>query len=113
MTSPIRLIVTDLDGTLWESPKLLPSRTLAALDRLARQGVTVLVATARRAGVTRQLLRMHGLTLPAVLLDGALLRTASWDVLHAESFDSASAASILGSTRLSVVDGLGFCELGR
>lgn len=72
MASGISLVVTDLDGTLWDADERVHDRTLAALKDLDRLRLPVLVATGRRLRSAAASLRSHGLDLPAVLLDGAL-----------------------------------------
>ena len=68
----IRLLTTDLDGTLW-GPDFVPApEHIAAVDEPARQDVIVLAATSRRPRLTKQRLADHGLALPAVLIDGAV-----------------------------------------
>lgn len=74
MTRAISLVVTDLDGTLWDSDEQVHDRTLAALAELADRQVPVLVATGRRLRSAQPALARHRLALPAVLLDGAMGR---------------------------------------
>ena len=50
----------------------VPATHVRAIDELARRGVAVLAATSRRARVVRPCLEQAGLSLPAVLVDGAL-----------------------------------------
>jgi len=68
----IRLVATDLDGTLWGPDMVVPELHCQAIGELARRGVAVLVARSRRARVVRPRLESVGLSLPAVLLDGAV-----------------------------------------
>lgn len=68
----MRLVVTDLDGTLWGPDMVVPGRHARAIRELARRGVTVLAATSRRARAVRPAFEQAGLALPAVLVDGAL-----------------------------------------
>jgi hydroxymethylpyrimidine pyrophosphatase-like HAD family hydrolase len=99
--SPLRieLVVTDLDGTLWGLDRIVHPRTLAAIEQLERWGVPVLAATARRSGAARRMLTGNGLELPAVLLDGALVRDRSWTPIHADSFAPAVATEVLAVFR--------------
>ncbi|MFD6242144.1 Cof-type HAD-IIB family hydrolase [Streptomyces diastaticus] len=48
-SAPIRLIATDLDGTLLRDDKTISPRTSAALDAAARAGIHVLFVTGRPA----------------------------------------------------------------
>lgn len=92
---PIELVVTDLDGTLWGVAHAVHPRTRHAIDELARRDVGLLAATARRPGGARRLLAANDLRLPAVLLDGALARDTDWTTIHADWFDSTTAAAVL------------------
>ena len=91
----IELVVTDLDGTLWGVDRVVHPRALAALDQLDRWGIPVLAATARRSGPVRLLLGRNGLRLPAVLLDGAVVRDGAWNVIHSDAFERSAAVAIL------------------
>lgn len=95
MSAPVELVVTDLDGTLWGLDRVVHPRALAALDELTRRGIAVAAATARRSGPVRRLLAGNGISVPAVLLDGALVRDRSWTRVHAEAFAPTTAAAIL------------------
>ena len=47
MTRPIRLIATDLDGTLLHTDRSVSARTRAALDAARAAGILVVPVTAR------------------------------------------------------------------
>jgi Cof subfamily protein (haloacid dehalogenase superfamily) len=66
------LVVTDLDGTLWDTTMVCHPRTLEAVHALDQAGVGLLVATGRRAESARTSLEHNGLVLPSVLLNGSL-----------------------------------------
>lgn len=94
----IDLVVTDLDGTLWELPESTPEVTVRAVDTLAERGVPLLVATGRRRASTQRPLAQLGLTPPAVMLNGALgVDLASGDRFHLGGFSSQQAATVLAS----------------
>jgi HAD superfamily hydrolase (TIGR01484 family) len=99
VTGRIELVVTDLDGTLWGADHVVHPRTRLAVEELTRRDVGLLAATARRAGGARRLLAVNGLTLPAVLLDGALVRDAGGRTIHADRFNPATAAAVLARFR--------------
>lgn len=69
--SQIDLVVTDLDGTLWDRDLEVHPRTRAALDTLAAEGIAVLAATGRRKLSTLRGFAESGLTFPAVTVNGA------------------------------------------
>ena len=94
---PVQLVVTDLDGTLWDRDGRIEPATLEALGALGERGIRVLAATARRRRSTAEHFDAYGLTLPMVLLDGSLgwdPSSASW--FHRRSFDPGDAGFVLG-----------------
>lgn len=92
----IELVVTDLDGTLWDVAPDVPERTRRALDRLDDDGVPVLVATGRRVASTKGPLGELGFAPPAVVLNGALgLDLATGDRFHQGGFTARDAAIVL------------------
>jgi HAD superfamily hydrolase (TIGR01484 family) len=96
MAPGVSLIVTDLDGTLWEDETAVAARTLAALAHLADCDVPVLVATGRRVRSTRTPLAAFGWTPPAVVLNGSLgLDLGSGDRFHQAGFTPADAQVVL------------------
>ncbi|MBK5223798.1 MAG: HAD family phosphatase [Acidimicrobiia bacterium] len=69
----IDLVVTDLDGTLWERQNELHPATVAAIAELDRRGYPLLVATGRRLASARAPLARLGLRPPVVVLNGAMV----------------------------------------
>jgi hydroxymethylpyrimidine pyrophosphatase-like HAD family hydrolase len=67
----IELVVTDLDGTLWDGDQRVHVRTVEAMDELARRGVALLAATGRRRRSAAAGYRRAGFELPTVLLNGS------------------------------------------
>lgn len=95
----IDLVVTDLDGTLWDSSDTAPlhPRTAAAIEELERRGVGLLVATGRRLASARAPLARFGLTPPAVVLNGAMVVDLATDErLHRRGFTPEQATDVLG-----------------
>ena len=94
----IDLVVTDLDGTLWNSSTdvALHPRTTAALAELERRGVGLLVATGRRLASTRDALAKHDMAPPSVVLNGALtVDLATGERIHRQAFRPDDAAEVL------------------
>ncbi|MDD9945637.1 MAG: HAD family hydrolase [Myxococcales bacterium] len=92
----IDLVVTDLDGTLWDAQPSLHPRTRRALDELAERGTPLLVATGRRVHSARSALAGVGLQPPAVMLNGAIgLDLATGDRFHRQVFAREEASVIL------------------
>ncbi|MGH8929739.1 MAG: HAD family hydrolase [Egibacteraceae bacterium] len=94
----IDLVVTDLDGTLWDGGERIHQRTLAALSELANRRLPLLVATGRRPRSASVGLARNGLAPPAVLLDGALGRDLDdGRVFHEHGFPSSDAETVLAA----------------
>jgi hydroxymethylpyrimidine pyrophosphatase-like HAD family hydrolase len=95
------LLVTDLDGTLWDATMKLHPGAREALDALTAIGVTVLAATARRPASAHGVMSANGLLLPAVLHDGALGRDfTTGETFHLVSFEPPTAAAVLEALQL-------------
>ncbi len=99
----IALVVTDLDGTLWDARGQVHPDTLQALRVLAAGQIPVLAATGRRAGSAWPLMESNGIALPSVLLDGALGREfGATTAFHRRSFTADGASEVL-----SILEDLG------
>jgi hydroxymethylpyrimidine pyrophosphatase-like HAD family hydrolase len=93
---PISLVVTDLDGTLWDRDGRIHNLTLDALHELDRRGLPVLAATARRPASARRVMDANNVLLPVVLFDGSLGKDfATGATFHREVFEPAHAAAVL------------------
>ncbi len=98
--SPVSLVVTDLDGTLWHTDDHIHVDVVAALAALADRGVPLLVATGRRVTSTRLPLARIGAAPPAVVLNGALgVDLATGERFHRAPFPPGEAAAVLAAFR--------------
>ena len=70
---PIKLLASDLDGTLVSNLQHIPTRTRTAIQAAVDQGVQVTIATGREWRVTQKFTQMLGLTTPAICYQGALI----------------------------------------
>ncbi len=68
----IELVVTDLDGTLWDGTGRIHPRTIGALEILAEARLPVLAATGRSARSAWAVMEANRIALPGVFLDGAI-----------------------------------------
>ena len=94
---PIDLVVTDLDGTLWDGTGRIHPRTSEALARLAAASVPVLAATGRGARSAWPVMEANQIALPGVFLDGAVgLEFASRTPVFRHAFSPELAAEVLG-----------------
>lgn len=72
----IKLLISDLDGTLLGADSRITHQTADTLNRAHRAGIRLLVATGRAWGTAAPLLRQAGVECDFVLLNGAEYRTA-------------------------------------
>jgi hypothetical protein len=92
----VDLVVTDLDGTLWDRDGTIPPTTRKAIAELSRRGIPLVAATARRSWSAAYHFSRAGLDLPAVLLNGAIGRDIDGHgVFHRRSFGASDAAAVL------------------
>lgn len=68
---PIRLIVTDIDGTLLNPSGIITERSRQAIRAAHDQGITVAIATGRFPENAYLLLEEYGLRLPIIGINGA------------------------------------------
>jgi len=95
-TVTIELVVTDLDGTLWETPSTIHPTTVPAVRELERRGVPLMVATGRRLASTRDPLADLGLAPPVVVLNGALaVDLGTGERIHRHGFTAERARQVL------------------
>jgi Cof subfamily protein (haloacid dehalogenase superfamily) len=99
----VRLVCTDLDGTLLDSAGAIRERTLSTLAEAGRAGVAVVGVTGRPPRDTLDLARRYGLTGPIVCGNGAVtVDVASGRLLHCQGFGPGDAAGILRAARDAV-----------
>jgi Cof subfamily protein (haloacid dehalogenase superfamily) len=92
----IELVVTDLDGTLWETPGTIHPTTVPAVHELERRGIPLMVATGRRLASTREPLAKLGLAPPVVVLNGALaVDLDTGERIHRHGFTTERARQVL------------------
>jgi hydroxymethylpyrimidine pyrophosphatase-like HAD family hydrolase len=69
----MELFVSDLDGTLLNSQKMLSEQTISLLNQLLHQGIQFTVATARSFESAQAILAPLHLSLPMVLFNGVFI----------------------------------------
>jgi Cof subfamily protein (haloacid dehalogenase superfamily) len=69
----IKLLATDLDGTLVADLHTIPPRTQAAIKAAMARGVRVVIATGREYEITHKFSNALGLTTPIICYQGALI----------------------------------------
>lgn len=69
----MELFVTDLDGTLINSNRQVPKKSIEIINNLIEKGVNFTVATARTPATAVEILRDLNLKLPVALMNGVLI----------------------------------------
>jgi Cof subfamily protein (haloacid dehalogenase superfamily) len=94
----IRLIASDLDGTLLNKEWKISSRNVQAVRQAVTRGVKVTLATGRMAAATRGYARELGLDVPLITYHGALIEQAlSGEILYRKVVPVELAAEIVES----------------
>lgn len=78
---PIRLIVLDIDGTLFNSARVIPEENIRAIQEAQKKGVTVAIATGRFAENAYLILQKHGLSCPILGMNASKIIDKNRNVL--------------------------------
>jgi len=102
MHPPLRLVAIDMDGTLLPtSSRAISLRNMLALRAAQEAGVTVVIATGRRAAYTVPLLQGLGLRAdtPLITSNGAVLCTLGGETISRSHMNARVARSLCGLLR--------------
>ncbi len=102
MHPPVRLAAIDMDGTLLPTfAQAISPRNARALKAAQEAGITVAIATGRRAAYTMPLLEGHGLRAdtPLITSNGAVIRTLGGECLERRQLESRVARGLCGLLR--------------
>lgn len=92
----IRMIVTDLDGTLLAGKSILPEENIRALRRAMDAGVKVVLASGRMLEATLPIAEAIGVNAPMSLFNGAMTYDrATGKVLRAHTIDRETGLRVL------------------
>lgn len=100
----IRLLVSDIDGTLINRDKQLTPATLAAVRRLREAGVLICLASSRSIRGMRRYLDPLDLGTPAAGLNGGEIVASDASILELCSLDRDDAAAVLDTLREAQVE---------
>lgn len=117
MTSPVRLLVSDIDSTLvWRG--MLPPANTTALNRIRQQGVQVVLATVRKFSSAKEISNLLGFACPLICEGGATTYDVDGTCVAATAIDStvmrqiASIADTAGIPLLLTSHGVNFATAG-
>ncbi|SEE80483.1 HAD family hydrolase [Ruania alba] len=110
---PVRLIATDLDGTLLDADLAVSARTRAALDAAREAGIEVVPVTARQPIGLAQIADMAGFTGWALCGNGARAYHLSTGETLFEAYLSVAAQTALAEALLEVAPGSLFVSVRR
>lgn len=79
---PIRLVVSDIDGTLVNHAKVLTPRARAAIAALGERGIGFTVTTARPPVGLRPIFELLGLAVPAAAINGGAVVDADLRIIE-------------------------------
>jgi Cof subfamily protein (haloacid dehalogenase superfamily) len=92
----IRLLATDLDGTLINKNQLIPPRTRAVLRQVVEQGVYVAIATGRGYLPARQYWQELGLNAPIICYQGLrVYMPETGDIIYQRNFQESQIRRII------------------
>jgi Cof subfamily protein (haloacid dehalogenase superfamily) len=82
VTSPIRLLAADIDGTLLNPEFRISDADLAALRRAHREGTEIVLVTGRRHAFARPIAELLGFDLWIISSNGAITRSLQGETFH-------------------------------
>lgn len=91
----IKLIATDLDGTLLDSSGKIPEKNREALARAIERGVAATIATGRMFGSASKFAAQIGVSVPMICYNGAMVRHPNGETLYHHKLDMDIALEIL------------------
>ena len=91
----IKLLVSDMDGTLLNEKHKISSRTVRALRCAMAAGIRMVAATGRAWSSASPLLEEAGVFCDAILLNGAEFRRSDGNIIFRESMETGTARAIL------------------
>lgn len=95
VTSPIRLIAIDIDGTLLNSEFKIPAANIAALRQAQQAGVEIVLVTGRRHTFALPIAEMLGFDMWLITSNGAVTKSMKGELFHRDLFPAATARKLI------------------
>jgi Cof subfamily protein (haloacid dehalogenase superfamily) len=97
--APIRLLATDIDGTLLNSEFRISDADLAALHRVHNDGVEIVLVTGRRHTFALPIARLLGFDLWIISSNGAITRSLAGETFHRDMLPAATCRKLCAAMR--------------
>lgn len=91
----IKMIVSDLDGTMLNSAYRIPEANKVAVKKAMEAGVLVTLATGRMYSSARVYADELGLSAPIITYNGAVVKTAAGELVSGEFMDEETVRKVL------------------
>jgi Cof subfamily protein (haloacid dehalogenase superfamily) len=95
VTSPIRVVAVDIDGTLTDPQFHVSERNLAALRAAHAAGMQIVLATGRRHDYAMPIARELGVPTLLVSSNGALVRSSEGETIFADWLPASTARKLI------------------
>lgn len=95
----IKLVVTDLDGTLLDRSHVVSADNISAVRAAVRAGVTVTIATGRMYASALPYARELGVDVPIITYNGAMIKSVAGEVLFERCIEPAVVGEIFDFCR--------------
>jgi Cof subfamily protein (haloacid dehalogenase superfamily) len=105
---PIRLIATDIDGTLLNNRHELSPRNEQALRQAMKQGIQVVLATGKTFYSAQAIVKQLELTTPGVYVQGLVICGPDGEVLHSQTLPAEAAAQLVQLTEAEHIAVVGY-----
>lgn len=91
----VRILASDLDGTLLNEKGKISSETAEAIKKAQNAGIKFLAVTGRAWGTAHPIFQEAGIEADYVLLNGAEFRTSAGEVIYQEAMDQEVAKKMI------------------
>ena len=80
----IKLFVSDIDGTILQTPKKISARNIQAVKKMVDAGITVTIATGRMYRAALPIAQELGVDVPIITYNGGLIKSVNGEIIHAQ-----------------------------
>ncbi|HXB22996.1 MAG TPA: Cof-type HAD-IIB family hydrolase [Candidatus Solibacter sp.] len=98
MTPPIRVLVTDIDGTLLNPSFRISEGDRSALHAAHQSGIEIILATGRRHDYAMPVAQELGIPVWMISSNGALIRSSAGETFYADRLPAATAGKLIRFT---------------